>query len=136
MVAAVVLMEEPRVGMVRAIVFAGPAHGGARLARRLLQRRHPLLDVLQALVSRGSSSFRHDQHQLLEDGSPLQQEHDQPPLAPCPPKMHNLDESQLAEDDLVAESDVFVVVVLVLVCRRCRRAAASVCRIAGKLQLH
>ena len=133
--AAKLLMEEPRVGMVRAIVFAGPAHGGACLARGLSQRRHPLPDVLQALVSRGSS-FRHDQHQLLEDGSPLQQEHDQPPLAPCPPKMHNLDESQLAEDDIVAESDVFVVLVLVLVCRRCRRAAASVCRIAGKLQLH
>jgi len=132
--AAKLLMEEPRVGMVRAIVFAGPAHGGACLARRFLQRRHPLPDVLQALLSRGPSSFRHDQHQLLEDGSPLQQEPDQSPLAPCPPKMHNLDESQLAEDDLVvaAESDVFVVLLLVLVCRR----AASVCRIAGELQLH
>jgi len=39
--------------------------------------------------------------------------------------MHDLDESQLAEDDLVAESDVFVIVLLlVLVCRRCRRAAS------------
>lgn len=153
-------MEEPRVGMVGALVFVWAAHGDARLARRLLQLRHPFLDVLRSLVSRvslrllvsrrfllrllvsggsllrwlvsgGSLSCHRDQHQLLEDRSPLQQVRHEPPLAPCPPEIHNLHESQLAEDDLLgSESDPFIIFILVGL-----REASAHLIIAGELPL-
>jgi hypothetical protein len=86
------------------------------------------------LIYRSSSLFSHrDQHQVLQGRGPLQEEGEQLQLEPRPSEIHQLDEAEAIEHEVVEVNLEFGVVDDLA--GQCCRRVARICSVAGELRV-